>query len=135
MNLAIEALFGSAGVALDKYLRTLNWVYMFQNFAGLLSYLRYDNIYLEDPQIPFSDLNEIKNMPIHFGEFIIDFICSEYQESTENTNSSAGSGVDPQQNSNTQFGNSIFDGICSPTSAKQPMRLVLLTRFVSRSGK
>ena len=135
MNLAIEALFGSAGVALDKYLRTLNWVYMFQNFAGLLSYLKYDNIYLEDPQIPFSDLNEIRNMPIHFGEYIIDFICSEYQAPTENTNSSAGSGVDQQQDSNTKFGNSIFDGICGHTSAKQAMRLFLLTRFVSRSGK
>jgi len=130
--LVIEALFGESGVILDKFLRKLNWVYIFRNFAGLFPYVSYNGVYLQDSSMNLHELNDYKEFPVHFGEHLIDFFCGVDEEEAEDTNSSSASATGIQDSSNHD--NTIFANVIDTKSAKQALRLFLYARFVSRQG-
>jgi len=130
VKLVISSLFGKAGLAIDKFLRKLNWVYIFRSFPGLFPYLTYRDVYLEDPEEDITALNDPKEFPVYFGEYIIDLLVGEDDEENDtNTGDSAGTGNVP--NTST----CIFDGVIDRRSARMAMRLFLFIRYVSRTGK
>jgi len=133
--LVIEALYGDSGIALDKFLRKLHWVYIFRNFAGLFPYITYNGVYLHDPTMSLQELNDFKDFPIHFGEHLIDFLCGISEDDAEDTNTSSASSASSSaaQDSSNPLDN-IFTNVVDPKLARQAMRLFLYTRYVSRQG-
>ena len=129
----IEALFGNPGIAIDKFLRKMNWVYLFQNFPGLFPYMTYQGQFLDDPTADVRSLNDVREFPIYFGEFIIDFICGtdDDDDEVDVTNTGSSSANDRGNHSTNQ---SIFHNVTTKDLAKQGMRLFLLSRVINRAG-
>jgi len=133
VKVVLESLFGNAGIALDKFLRKLNWVYMFQNFQGLLPYMTWKGKWLEDIKTDVHELNDVREFPILFGEYIVDFLCGPEEEddsgTEDNTNTGTTAGISSADST------LIFNNVCDLNLARQGIRLFLMSRFVNRKGK
>ena len=129
MKSTIEALFGLPGIALDKVLRKMNWVYLFQNFPGLFPYMTYNGTILEDPNTPVHTLNDPREFPVYFGEFIVDFVCGPEEEDGGDNQTQSTTNATEDAASTT-----IFHNITNMNDARKGMRMFLLSRVISRTG-
>ena len=75
--MAIESVFGLPGLILDKYLRLLNWVYLFQDISGIFPPLNYYENSLQYEDNLFFQEKECKRL---FTEELIDFCCGPIDE-------------------------------------------------------
>ena len=91
--------------------------------------------WLDDNTMKIDQLNDAREFPIRFGEYIIDLLCGPEDEDDKadgntNTGSSAGITLD-----STSMEHSIFHNVCDLNLARQALRIFLMIRFVSRTGK
>ena len=68
----IMGVFGPAGIALEKFIRSLNWMYIFQDLPGIFPPLTWENIPLEHPKHRYSTERERLEL---FAEGLTDLIC------------------------------------------------------------
>ena len=122
METAIEAVFGKAGVEMEKYIRTMNFWYIYRDFSGLFPYPRWSNQKLIDDGIS----EDLKTFPLQFAEQLMDFICGDEDEDLLNERQLH----EDQINKTT----SIFEGVCSVKYARIAFRYFLVFRNVPRKG-
>jgi hypothetical protein len=120
---SIQAVFGEAGVELEKYIRTMNFWYIYHDFAGLFPNPRWGTVKLINDGIS----EDVRTFPLKFGEQLTDFICGDEDEDLLNE----------EQLPNDQLTEttSLFEGVCSARHARIAFRYFLVFRHVTRKGK
>ena len=120
---SILAVFGEAGVELEKYIRTMNFWYIYHDFAGLFPNPRWGTVKLINDGIS----EDVRTFPLKFGEQLMDFICGDEDEDLLNE----------EQLPNDQLTEttSLFEGVCSAKHARIAFRYFLVFRHVTRKGK
>ena len=100
--------------------------------------MTWNSKFLDDPKVNVAELNDAREFPVLFGEYIIDFLCGSELEngnsipgSTNTGGASAGISLDSTSNANLP----IFHNICDLQLARQGLRLFLMIRFICRDGK
>jgi len=111
----ILSIFGDAGIYLEKLIRKLNWVYLFQGFPGIFPVLTWKDRFLDPMDSVNSTYEDIpKDMCIPWGKSLVDFFCGTSKE---------------------EFTQSIFNGVCSQRMSQIAMRYFLVARVVTSDGK
>lgn len=122
LETSIEAVFGKAGVEMEKFIRTMNFWYIYQDFSGLFPYPKWNGQRLLEDGIS----EDQKTFPLQFGEQLIDFICGEEDEDLLNE--------DELPENQIPSTTSLFFGVCSSKLARIAFRYFLVFRHVTRKG-
>ena len=74
----LQSIFGSAGFYLERMIRKMNWVYLFQGFPGIFPVLAWEGKYLDTEDAFNASFEDApKEMCIPWGKALIDFLCGK----------------------------------------------------------
>jgi hypothetical protein len=111
----IHSIFGQAGLYLEKLIRKLNWVYLFQGFPGIFPVLTWETKHLDTMDAYNATFEDVpKDMCIPWGKALIDFLCGKTSD---------------------DFEQSIFNGVCTQRLSQIAMRYFFVAKVINSSGK